>query len=117
VSGGKVLLSTLSRDAIDHLYPTEELATLTPYSISTKTALLEALDEIRERGYSTNEAESEPDVSAAAVALQMAGSSAAVTVAAPSSRVQTGSVDDLGLAIQRIVEAAQSGDGSATISA
>jgi DNA-binding IclR family transcriptional regulator len=117
VSGGKVLLSTLSRDGIDHLYHVEELPTLTPYSISTKTALLEALDEIRERGYSTNEAESEPDVCAAAVALQMAGSAAAVTVAAPSSRVQTGSVDDLGLAIQRIVEAVQSGDGSSTISA
>ncbi|AGB22203.1 transcriptional regulator [Mycobacterium sp. JS623] len=117
VSGGKVLLSILSREAVDSLYPDDELPTLTPQSISTKKQLFQALDEIRERGYSTNELESEPDVSAAAVALEMAGSLAAVTVAAPTSRVPMGSTGSLGVEVQRIVANLRNGDGSTTISA
>ncbi|MFJ6900657.1 IclR family transcriptional regulator [Streptomyces hokutonensis] len=102
VSGGKALLSTLSRDTIDGLYPVEELPALTPRSIGTKTALLQALDVIREHGYATNQEESEPDVTAVAVTLQTADSLSAITVAAPTSRVD--SVDALGATVQRIIE-------------
>ncbi len=101
VSGGKALLSTLSRDAINDLYPVEELPTLTSRSISTKTALFQALDVIREHGYATNQEESEPDVTAVAVTLQTADSPSAITVAAPTSRVD--SVDALGATVQRII--------------
>ncbi|WP_166459309.1 IclR family transcriptional regulator [Amycolatopsis pithecellobii] len=103
VSGGKVLLSTLSRDAFDALYPDEKLPTLTSRSIGTKTALLKALDVIRERGYATNQEESEPDVTAVAVTFGPANSPAAITVAAPTSRVE--SVEAQGAAVQRIIEA------------
>ena len=101
VSGGKALLASLSRDAIDALYPVEELPTLTPRSISTKTALLQALDVTRQHGYATNQEESESAVAAVAVALQTADAPAAITVAAPASRVD--SVDALGATVQRII--------------
>jgi len=112
VSGGKALLSTLPRDAINALFPDEELPTLTPRSISTRTDLFRALDEAREYGYATNQEESELDVTAVAVALRTADSPSAVTVAAPTSRV--GSVDDLGATIQRIIADTQSKKAPAT---
>ncbi|MER7002774.1 IclR family transcriptional regulator [Dactylosporangium sp. NPDC000555] len=103
VSGGKALLSGLDRAQIDAMYTTEELPTLTPKSISTKTALLAELERIRTAGYSTNAAESEPDVSAVAVTLVMGGSRAAITVAAPTSRVRARDTDRLGREVLRIV--------------
>ena len=111
VSGGKVMLGALSRDAIDDLYPDEELSTMTAWSISTKTMLLEALDVIRERGFATNQEESEPDVTAVAVPFGPTTSLAAITVAAPTSRVK--SVEALGATVQRIVETTRSRRGSA----
>jgi len=104
VSGGKALLSRLSRVHLDALYPDEDLVTVTPSSISTKTALLIELEKIRRRGYATNAAESERGLSAAAVVIEGAGSRASLTVAAPSSRVPARDVDKLGKSIIRVLE-------------
>ncbi|AQT82383.1 hypothetical protein B1R94_28775 [Mycolicibacterium litorale] len=116
VSGGKVLLSTLSPETLESLYPDDELMTLTPRSIRTKTALRKALDKIRKHGFSTNEQESESDVVAVAVCLPIANSAAAVTVASPVSRVPTGSLNGFGEAVQRIIAETHEAIGSATIS-
>lgn len=56
-AGGKALLSDLSEEEIDNLYPEEKLKQLTPNTISTKTQLKRALIEIRETGlaFTSNE--------------------------------------------------------------
>jgi DNA-binding IclR family transcriptional regulator len=103
VSGGKVLLSRLSRQQIDELYPEEELVTMTPSSIKTKSDLLLELERIRKNGYSTNASESEQDVSAVAIALESGLSKAAISVAAPTSRVSSRSVERLAKAVLKII--------------
>ena len=103
VSGGKALLAELPDEQIMSLYTTERLVTITPNSINSRTALLAELEDIRARGFSTNIAESETDVTAAAVALNMAGVKAAVTVAAPTSRLTLSGANELGNEILRIV--------------
>jgi DNA-binding IclR family transcriptional regulator len=55
-AGGKVLLSELSEEEIDSLYPEERLKQLTAKTISTKTKLKRQLKKIRETGLAfTNE--------------------------------------------------------------
>jgi IclR family acetate operon transcriptional repressor len=103
VSGGKVLLSRLPREQIDDLYPDEELVTMTPASIKTKSDLLVELERIRRNGYSTNTSESEQDVSAVAVIIESGGSRAAISVAAPTTRVPARSVDRLARATLKVM--------------
>jgi len=108
VSGGKALLSRLPPAQIDELYPKEDLVTMTPSSITTRTELLIELNRIRGRGYATNSAESERGLSAAAVVINGGGfNAAAITVAAPSSRVPNRDLDKLGRTIVEIVTKAQ----------
>jgi IclR family transcriptional regulator, acetate operon repressor len=99
VSGGKALLSRLPRTKIDELYPEEQLVTITPSSISKKSDLLVELDRIRRKGYATNASESERGLSAVAVVIDGPGTTAALAIAAPSSRVPTRDLDKLGRSI------------------
>ena len=61
-ASGKALLSQLTDEAVVALYPREELEAVTPHSLTTRTALLEDLERIRERGYATGMQESEDGV-------------------------------------------------------
>jgi DNA-binding IclR family transcriptional regulator len=107
VSGGKALLSTLSARQLDAIYPGDNLPTMTASSFNTKKALVRELEQIRKQGYSTNKAESEPDVTAAAALVRLAGSLAAVTVAAPTSRLPHSKADDLGRSIVEVVNSSE----------
>ena len=107
VSGGKALLSTLSTRQLDALYPEDTLPSLTESSLSKKGDLVAELQGIRRQGYSTNKAESEPDVTAAAALVRYGGSLAAVTVAAPTSRLPHSEVDSLGRSIVEVVNASE----------
>lgn len=87
-SNGKALLSTLSEAELAQLFPHEDLPQLTPNSVSTRTRLIEVLEEVRARGYATSEEESEEGVSSFAVPLPSRHTPRlAVTVSAPVSRV------------------------------
>jgi len=68
-STGKVLLAQLTAEELLRLYPNEQLVQLTPQSIGTRSQLLEALADIRARGYASSEEESEDGVRSVAVAL------------------------------------------------
>jgi DNA-binding IclR family transcriptional regulator len=68
-STGKALLSTLTTEELDRLYPAEELPQLTPNSIGTRSALNDVLEEVRRRGYATSNQESEDGVCSVAVAF------------------------------------------------
>jgi DNA-binding IclR family transcriptional regulator len=68
-STGKALLSTLSAEELDRLYPAEDLPVLTPNSIRTRSALDKELDKARRLGYATSNQESEDGVCSVAVAF------------------------------------------------
>lgn len=87
-STGKALLAELSEDEVLRLYPTEELVQLTSHSIASRTALLEELARIRERGYSRSMEEAEEGVSSLAMALHSTQSPRlAVNVSVPVNRM------------------------------
>jgi DNA-binding IclR family transcriptional regulator len=68
-STGKALLSTLTTEELDRLYPAEDLPQLTPDSVRTRPELDKELDEARARGYATSNQESEDGVCSVAVAF------------------------------------------------
>jgi DNA-binding IclR family transcriptional regulator len=88
-AGGKALLAELDPAALERLYPEEELPGLTASSIATRATLRAELAGVRERGYATNQVESEEDLHAVARAVRdpvgrIVGS---ITVAAPRLRL------------------------------
>ena len=104
---GKVLLAGLAPAELRRRYPQEELAGGTPAAIGSRTELEAELAEIRARGYALNWEESIDGVSAVAVALaDPAGAPiAAISVAAPSSRM--GTVDAVRAFAPALLAAAQ----------
>lgn len=55
---GKVLLAALDDEAVAALYAEEELfPKLTPYTLPTRSALLEQLEEVRQNGFAIDEQE------------------------------------------------------------
>lgn len=68
-STGKALLSTLTNEEIDRLYPAEELPQLTPNSIGTRSGLKKELEKVRRLGYATSNQESEDGVCSVSVAF------------------------------------------------
>jgi DNA-binding IclR family transcriptional regulator len=68
-SSGKALLSTLSAEELERLFPEEQLPMLTPNSIGSRSALEKDLEQVRRRGYATSDQESEDGVCSVAVPL------------------------------------------------
>jgi DNA-binding IclR family transcriptional regulator len=86
---GKMLLSSLTPDAIDVLYPPgTPLETMTPKSISSRSRLASALSRIRRAGLSFDEGESTTDVNcvAAGVRDHTGRMVAAMSISVPSTR-------------------------------
>jgi IclR family acetate operon transcriptional repressor len=102
-SAGKALLAQLDDAELHALYGRGPLEQMTPRSPSTLAALIVELDEIRERGFATNVDESEDDITAAAAAIAALpfGQRAALSVSAPSSRVDPARLVELGEAVAR----------------
>ncbi len=86
---GKAMLAHLSREAFDSIYPQPALQTLTKNTLATRSALAEALVEVRRLGYAVDDEESSIGVWAVAAAILNRGGRpiAALSVAAPLSRV------------------------------
>ncbi len=88
---GKAMLACLTDEGISDLYPSNVLETLTPFTISTLTGLLEALDSVRREGYALDEQESEMGVWATAAAIRgLSGNpEGAISIFAPFFRVKS----------------------------
>ncbi|MEV0261808.1 IclR family transcriptional regulator [Streptomyces sp. NPDC050617] len=87
-AGGKALLSELSPEALRMRYPAG-LAALTPTTLPDLDALAADLAACRRRGYALNLDESVTDVQGVGVCVRdkLGSSVAAVTIAAPSTRL------------------------------
>ena len=93
-STGKALLAELSDEELFHLYPEEDLVQLTEHSIATRTELLKALAEVRDRGYARSHEEAEEGVTSVAVALHSTRSPRlAINASAPVSRMSDSLVE------------------------
>lgn len=88
-STGKAMLAQLSEAELRQVYPVEELATITPNSIDSRTGLEVELARSRERGYATNREESEEGVASVAVPIpaRAPGMRLALNVSAPIHRL------------------------------
>ncbi len=102
-AAGKALLAELPEERLRELYPRERLAAVTSRSIRSRAALLHELEEVRGRGYATNDGESEENLYAVAAAIRDASgrARAAITVAAPDYRMDAERVEAIAAAIQR----------------
>jgi IclR family transcriptional regulator, acetate operon repressor len=87
---GKIMLAYLSSEEIDNLYLDEELPVFTPNTIKTKTALLSALAEAREKQYAYDNEESNTGVWAVAGCIRNEEGRpvAAISVVAPLFHIQ-----------------------------
>ncbi|GAA4021118.1 IclR family transcriptional regulator [Allokutzneria multivorans] len=106
VSAGKAMLARLPEPMVDRLYPEEELITMTPASVRTKSALLGQLRLARERGYATNIGETEPEVCAvgAAVVDRYGRARCGLVVAGPDNRLLP---EDLPVVGERVADHAR----------
>lgn len=87
-STGKAMLAQLSDTQLFALYPEEHLEQLTPQSIASREELVEALDEVRKRGYATSREESEEEVSSVAISLSAGPTPLmALNVSVPTNRM------------------------------
>ena len=106
-SAGKAILAGLDPDEVARLYPHETLRGLTDRSITTRSALLSQLDEIRRTGYATNIGESDADLAAVGVAIpDVAGAPrAGLGIAAPEARLAPAQVTRIADAARRTARA------------
>src|SRR5690606_30118691 len=87
-SSGKAMLSRLDSSALRSLYPHEKLEPLTERSLTKRSRLEEALDQVRRRGYATSDEESEEGVVSVAVPVSgMSGALYAINISVPRHRM------------------------------
>jgi DNA-binding IclR family transcriptional regulator len=86
---GKALLAELPLEELHELFPKEQLPAVSPRTSTTHQELERKLQLVRERGYATNNDESDPSVSAVATVIRdsMKRPRAAISVAAPTTRL------------------------------
>lgn len=84
-STGKALLSVLTSEQLDQLYPDTDLTQMTRHSIASTAALKTELAAVRKRGYATSNEEGEEGVVSIAVPLR--GGSYALNASVPVSRM------------------------------
>jgi IclR family acetate operon transcriptional repressor len=107
---GKALLAELPEQTLRVLYPSERLTPVTAKTIVRRSELEEELRTVRSRGYATNASESEEGVGSVAMAIRdpARGAIAAVSVAAPISRMPATEAETvaerLSAAVGRITE-------------
>ncbi|MGH9108490.1 MAG: IclR family transcriptional regulator [Acidimicrobiales bacterium] len=94
---GKVWLAAESDDFLRGLYPSPKLPALTDRSITTRSALVAELQEVRRRGFAYNIGESEPGVGSTSAAVRGRDGRpiVAISVSVPLVRVPENRWDDL----------------------
>jgi IclR family acetate operon transcriptional repressor len=108
---GKAMLSRMTSEQLHELYPSGRLKGITKNSISTRAELERELQDIRDRGYAINDAESEPDLVAIAMPVVGTGSGAvgAVTISGPLTRWNRDELAELVAPLGACVEAIEAG--------
>lgn len=89
-AGGKAILAALPGSDLGRRYPTRQLDTRTPNSISTWGELQSELDEIRDTGFAVNFGEGESSICAVGMAIYdlIGYPLAAIAVAVPNTRLE-----------------------------
>lgn len=106
---GKAMLSLLTTDQLHALYPEAKLPGLTKGSIISRTDLENALQTIRDIGYSTSREESEDGVMSVAVAVTSpSGKYYGINVSVPAHRMTEQLRTELGAMLQTAAEDIQS---------
>ncbi len=100
---GKILLASLSEEALEEWLSTHKLEMITPNTIVSPQRLRAQLAEVRRCGYAVDEQEYELGLSCVAAPVRDANGAtvAAVTVSGPSSRINYHRIADLAAAVQR----------------
>jgi IclR family transcriptional regulator, acetate operon repressor len=90
-SAGKALLAALGDAAVRERYPGEVLPAVTRRTIRSRTALLRELQNIRERGYAINNAESEAGLAALSCVIYSRSGEprGSITISGPEARFRT----------------------------
>jgi DNA-binding IclR family transcriptional regulator len=90
-SAGKALLAALGDAAVRERFPSEALPGVTRRTIRSRTALLRELQNIRERGFALNNAESEAGLAALSCVIYSRSGEArgAITISGPEGRFRT----------------------------
>lgn len=107
---GKALLAELPAEKLRALYPSRRLSPVTADTIVRRSELEEELGVVRSRGYAVNASESEEGVSSVAMAIRdpARGVIAAISVAAPVSRMPPAEAEAISkrltVAVARITE-------------
>jgi DNA-binding IclR family transcriptional regulator len=109
-AAGKALLAVLGDAAVRERFPDESLPGLTRRTIRTRTALLRELQNVRERGFAINDAESEPGLAAlSCVAYNRGGEPrGAITMSGPEARFRTADRVRMAAALRNACDAASS---------
>ncbi len=99
-AGGKALLAVLDVAALRELYPSSTLVGLTARSMRRRSDLERELEIVRERGYASNDGESEDDVTAIGVAVSdhRGRQRAAIAVALPTVRASSERLREIAVA-------------------
>lgn len=98
---GKAMLAQRTWDEVDALLP-DPLAALTVHTITSRPALRDELERVRERGYAVDDQESADMLRAVAVALPRVGNVAnALSISAPVTRLEGKQVLVVAAALQR----------------
>jgi IclR family acetate operon transcriptional repressor len=109
-SGGKALLAELSDAEIIRRYPDEELPGVTDHSIRSRSALLEQLALVRQRGYAIGDRENEPDIWAIARVVRTPDgvSFCALSLSCPADRHTEQGEADMAALLERAAKQAES---------
>jgi IclR family acetate operon transcriptional repressor len=98
---GKAIASQLSREHVARILESEGMPKLTLRTITEPEAFLAELEEIRRRGYATDNGENEEGGRCVAVPLPLAGVRAAISVSAPAFRFSLEHVEPVAAALIR----------------
>jgi DNA-binding IclR family transcriptional regulator len=103
VAGGKALLANVPRGLLSRRVGEDPLDTLTLASIGSSAALERNLRVVRERGYAVNRGESQPGITAVAVAMppMPAVPPLALTVAGPAERMTPARIEKIAGTLRR----------------
>lgn len=107
-SVGKAMLSKLTADQLDQVYPPDigALETRTKRSITSREQLRVALEKARRQGYAVNRAESEDGVGSVAIAFyDLRHQLASIAVAAPLSRLDKDRIATMADALKKAARA------------
>lgn len=93
---GKAILSELSDERVEAIVEEHGLPAFTDHTITSRDALFEELERVRDRGYAIDEQEAKPGIRcvAAPVVIDEADLYGAVSVTAPQSRMQDERIEE-----------------------